>query len=292
MVDRHLRLFIQVADSGSFSKAAEKLYISPNAVIKQVNLLESDLGVKLFVRTPRGIHMTKAGELIYREGKSMIARTEAVLKEARALETPPKQSIHVGVSLMNPVNILMEQWNKTAYQHPDIQLEVVPYQDTKAEFSEMLNQLGKTVDIIACPYDTNYWGDRYRSLFLRNLPVCIACSKSHPLAQKERLIIEDLYGETVMVRKQGHSPSADVLRAELQQHPQICLEDVEIIEYGLFNQIAVSEKLMISYECWSNVHPFLATIPVDWNFTSPYGLIYAKNPSKELLKFLTVIGNT
>lgn len=51
MYDKHLDYFIMVADLGSFSKAAEKAFISPNAIIKQVNLLEADLGVQLFERT-------------------------------------------------------------------------------------------------------------------------------------------------------------------------------------------------------------------------------------------------
>lgn len=54
MYNKQLDTFIQVADQGSFSKAAEVLYISPTAVLKQINLLENDLGFPLFVRTNRG----------------------------------------------------------------------------------------------------------------------------------------------------------------------------------------------------------------------------------------------
>lgn len=43
-------------------------------------------------------------------------------------------------------------------------------------------------------------------------------------------------------------------------------------------------------ECWVNVHPLLATIPVEWAYTFPYGLIYAKNPPKEVLEFIMAIG--
>lgn len=50
-------------------------------------------------------------------------------------------------------------------------------------------------------------------------------------------------------------------------------------------------RFRISADCWKDVHPLLATIPVDWDFTMPYGLIYAKEPSKELLQFIMAIGN-
>ena len=69
MYDRHLDTFVKVADCGSFLKASEGLYISANAVTKQISLLENDLGVKLFQRSTRGLVLTEAGKLIYTEAK-------------------------------------------------------------------------------------------------------------------------------------------------------------------------------------------------------------------------------
>ena len=59
MYNPQLDTFLCVAESGSFNKAAEKLYISPPAVIKQINLLEEGLGLQLFVRTHRGLVLTE-----------------------------------------------------------------------------------------------------------------------------------------------------------------------------------------------------------------------------------------
>ena len=65
MYNPQLDTFICVVESGSFSKAAEKLYISPTAVIKQINSLEASLDLKLFSRTHRGLVVTDAGQSIY-----------------------------------------------------------------------------------------------------------------------------------------------------------------------------------------------------------------------------------
>lgn len=51
MYSKYLTVFISVAGSGSFNKAAEKLFITPNAVMKQMNLFEQELGFRLFVRS-------------------------------------------------------------------------------------------------------------------------------------------------------------------------------------------------------------------------------------------------
>ena len=67
-----LDTFICVVEAGSFSKAADKLYISPPAVIKQINSLENNLGVQLFARTHRGLVVTAAGESLYQDAKYMV----------------------------------------------------------------------------------------------------------------------------------------------------------------------------------------------------------------------------
>lgn len=69
MYNPMLDTFIAVSNYGSFTKAAEHLYISPTAVMKQMNALESHLNLKLIERTPSGVHITPAGEVIYRDAK-------------------------------------------------------------------------------------------------------------------------------------------------------------------------------------------------------------------------------
>lgn len=72
MYNPQLETFICVADAGSFNKAAEQLYISAPAVIKQINSLEGSLGLQLFERTHRGLSLTAAGESLYRDAKYVI----------------------------------------------------------------------------------------------------------------------------------------------------------------------------------------------------------------------------
>ena len=69
MYNPMLDTFITVADYGSFTKAAAQLYISPTAVMKQMNALEQHLQLQLIERTPAGVHLTPAGNVIYREYK-------------------------------------------------------------------------------------------------------------------------------------------------------------------------------------------------------------------------------
>lgn len=291
MYDRHLDTFVTVADCGSFLKASEKLYISANAVTKQINLLEADLGVTLFSRSNQGLRLTDAGKLIYTEAKKLIRHSRAVLQKAKELENRQEQVIHVGVSLMNPASALLEQWGKVSAARPGFRLEVVPFSDSVPAFQQVLDELGSRIDLVACPYDTTGWGDRYNSFHLWDLPLCIACSKNHPLAAKERLSVQDLYGQTLLVGRRGRTPYMDRVRGDLERrHPQIRLLEAEVVDLQLFNDLVASPYLALSASCWKDVHPLLATIPVDWPYTMPYGLIYAKEPSDAVLQFIMELG--
>jgi len=67
-----LHSFVQTAELGSFSKAAQKAFVSVTALIQQINLLEARLKVKLFVRSHRGLTLTPAGEAFYKDAKYML----------------------------------------------------------------------------------------------------------------------------------------------------------------------------------------------------------------------------
>ena len=72
MYNPQLDTFICVVEAGSFSKAAEELYISAPAVIKQINSLENSLNLQLFERTHRGLIITEAGKSLYQDAKYMV----------------------------------------------------------------------------------------------------------------------------------------------------------------------------------------------------------------------------
>lgn len=115
---------------------------------------------RLGERSPQGLTLTPAGELIYTEAKKLIQHSNTVLRKARALERPKETVIRVGVSLMNPANTLLELWARASERFPNIRLEVVPYEDTVPAFLEVLDHMGEKIDLISCPYTTTYWGDR------------------------------------------------------------------------------------------------------------------------------------
>lgn len=87
MYDPRLETFLCVADNGSFNKAAEVLYISPPAVIKQINGLEKSLGFSLFLRTHRGLFLTAAGASLAEDARYVIQYSkDSIVRARRAME--------------------------------------------------------------------------------------------------------------------------------------------------------------------------------------------------------------
>lgn len=112
MYNPQLDTFICVVESGSFSKAAEKLYISPTAVIKQINSLEASLDLKLFSRTHRGLVVTDAGQSIYNDAKYIVGYCKDSIRRAKEAMDVSDNVIRVGVSPMTPPAVFVELWPK------------------------------------------------------------------------------------------------------------------------------------------------------------------------------------
>ena len=90
----HLDTLIRVVETGSFRGASEKIGISPSAVLKQISLLEQDIGTKLFERGRKGVVLTEAGKSVYDDAKYMIQYSKEACE--RALERPVKTRMWSG----------------------------------------------------------------------------------------------------------------------------------------------------------------------------------------------------
>lgn len=291
MYNKHLETFICVADLGSFSKAAEALYISSTAVIKQINLLEQELNLQLFDRTHRGISLTKAGRSIYGDAKYLIQYSKDSLTRANNAMQGEEKIIKVGSSLMTPSQFIVELWPKVKEYCPDIKFQIVPFDNTPENAREILSNLGKNIDIVSGWFDEGFLDSRgCQALKLENEPICCALSINHKLAFRERLKITDLYGENVMLIKRGWNKHTDEIRDELwTEHTQINIIDVPFFNVDVFNQCESSNDILIGFGKWENVHPLLRIVPIEWSYTIPFGIFHSPTPSKAVSEFLEAV---
>ena len=291
MYNPQLKIFVSVVDCGSFTKAAENLFITPPAVMKQINALEKHLDVKLLERTPHGVRLTPAGEIIYKDAKFLFDYSMTSIQNARNAMDRYNHTFCVGTSLLNPAKPFMDLWYEASREFPDYRLHIVPFEDDHEGIVSEIAQLGTKFDFLIGVCDSRTWLDKCNMLQIGQFRKMCAVSREHRLASKECLEISDLYGETLMMVAEGDSGVNDFIRNDLtRNHPQIRIEDTpHFYDISVFNRCAETQNVLLTLECWKDVHPGLVTIPVNWDYKIPCGLMYALDPPKDVIKFVETV---
>lgn len=286
-----LTTFLAVADLGSFTKAAEQLYISPTAVMKQMNALEKHLDLTLLERTSAGVQLTPAGEIIYRDAKYLMDYSAKSIAAARNASHTYDTTFCVGTSLLNPAKPFMDLWYRVNHDFPDYKLHLVPFEDNHEGILGEIEKLGEKFDFLIGVCDSKAWLSLCQFLPLGRYRKMIAVSREHRLSTKTCLDISDLYGETLMMVQRGDSGVNDFIRNDLQaNHPQIHIEDTPpFYDLSVFNRCAETGNVLLSIECWQDVHPGLVTIPVNWEYSIPYGLLYSLHAPDDVLRFVQTV---
>lgn len=291
MYNPQLDTFITVADCGSFSKAAETLYITPTAVIKQINLLEQNLGLRLFDRSFRGLTLTKAGHSLYNDAKYIIQYSKDSVVRARNAMQESENIIRIGTSFMTPCQYLIELWPKIEKICPDIKFQLVPFENTPENARVILANLGQNIDVVLGIFDNVMLNLRKcAALELSKEPICVALSVNHRLANKRRLSYKDLYGETLMLMNRNWSGYVDALRDDIwKNHPQIHIQDFSFYDINVFNQCEGGNYLLMAVKRWDHIHPLLKILPVNWDYAVPYGILHNQHPSSKVKNFLQAV---
>ncbi|MCM1392973.1 MAG: substrate-binding domain-containing protein, partial [Ruminococcus sp.] len=196
--------------------------------------------------------------------------------------------IRIGTSPMTPAQLLMRLWSRVHERCPDIKFQIVPFENTPENAKEILGNLGTHIDVIGGIFDDTMLELRGCSgLELSREPFCVAVSIHHPLAAKNKLQIEDLYGENLLLMKRDWSHYVDMLRDELwKNHHKINIIDFDFYSVDIFNRCENTNDMLLAISGWASIHPLLKVIPVEWDFDIPYGLLHAPNPSATVKRFL------
>lgn len=288
MYDPQLKTFVEVAEQGSFSKAADALFLSPTAVMKQMNALESTLGVQLLRRTNHGVALTEAGAVFLKDARHMMRYADASVRRVREAQEPARRIIRVGTSALYPCTPLVTLWDRLSASHDRFRLKIVPFEGA---MNTMLPDFGHKFDLVVGACGAPSIMEWCRFLELGQYRFCVAVPREHALAGRSLLALGDLHGEQLMLMEPGSSPANDRIRAEIERdHPAIDLVaaphhyDVEV-----FNQCEEQGCALLTLDGWADVHPSLKTIPLDVPYTIPYGIIYPKDPADDVAEYLHIM---
>jgi DNA-binding transcriptional LysR family regulator len=117
-----LRTFVKVADEGNLTRAAEQLFTSQPAISAHIKALEEELGVELFQRTPKGMLLTPAGELLYRKAAGILVSADELKSEAQSLRDELVGELRIGVHTDFEFARIAALLKNFANKHPRVQL--------------------------------------------------------------------------------------------------------------------------------------------------------------------------
>ena len=133
---RHLRYFVAVAEELNFRRAAERVHIDQTPLSRTIRDLEDRLGLQLFVRGPRKLHLTPAGLRLLKEARKIFIRIERTYRVVRETDTRFRSPLRIGVAdgIAQPkLSECFVRWNELA---PAIPLEL-----SELRASELVNAL-------------------------------------------------------------------------------------------------------------------------------------------------------
>ena len=198
-----IKYFVEVAKWGSFSKAAQMLYVSQPNLSRQIALMEQEVGFDLFHRTGKTIQLTRAGEYLYGQFRDLPELTERAIAHAETISRREESSISIGVLEGQDVNAFLSgRINSLCEQEPNLLVEL-----ERNSFRNLRQGLDRgTYDVLFTLEFELAGRDDWDSVILFQQPGAIVLSRSHPLADRDDLTIEDFRNEPFVAISRENSP--------------------------------------------------------------------------------------
>ncbi|AWI03211.1 LysR family transcriptional regulator [Clostridium drakei] len=283
---KQLECFVHLAETLSFSRTAELLYITQPTVTHQINTLEDELRLKLFIRTKRKVELTPAGVSFYNDIKEILTRTNIAIAKARHCYLSFESNISIGyegnVEVKYLPNILSTF--KEKFTHVHIYLKMADFKEKRNLFTNHNFDLIFTVkESIEGLSDVGY-AELFTAKFVCVLP------KDHLLACKTIIKIDDLQNQSLILLDPLKCPSE---MARVQKDIQIkCPTSTVYFGDGpLISYTMIKGKLgiavMPNFVCPQD--PELSIIPMDISDLISYGIAWHKGNERNEIKGFVAI---
>jgi DNA-binding transcriptional LysR family regulator len=195
---RQLRAFVAIAESGTFTAGALRVHVTQAAISMQIRQLETEIGARVFVRAPRHVILTEAGEQLLRRARHILREHDAALDEIAELAGAERGRLRIGsASAMVLTEQLPAVLRELRKQHPAAEISV-----TSGTSEVLVDQiLAGEVDIAFVSLPVDVRGIKTERLSEDQL-VAIA-SPRHKLAKQRTISAYTLAGERLILGERG-----------------------------------------------------------------------------------------
>lgn len=202
---RRLRIFAAVAERGSFTAAAEELFMTHSAVSQQMALLERQLGVPLMVRGPRGVELTEPGKILAERSTVLLGMIANIEREMRDLKAQ-HACVRLGAFPTAGADLIPRVVREYRKRYADTRILL-----RSAHAGDMPSCLRDGSIHIGLVWDYDFAPRTVPAdvewVHLADDPLCVLFPTDHPLAGEPSVELSELAGEDWVVR--GHRPPYD-----------------------------------------------------------------------------------
>ncbi len=196
---RSLSTFIQVAESGSFSRAAEKLGYSQPTVSVQIKGLEEELGIRLFDRIGHTVRLTEQGREVLTQAQQICHMCQE-LSQGTAPKSQVKSVIRLAMADSLASILLKKGFSDFRKAYPNISIRL-----TSAGTSALLGLLDHNEADIVCTLDSHTYDTNYVIASEEKIGVHFVVSSQNLLARSSHLTKEDLLSQDFLLTEKGMS---------------------------------------------------------------------------------------
>lgn len=179
LIFRNYEYFLAIAEAGSLTKAAEKLYVSQPSLSQYLKRLESSLGVELFDRSYSPLRLTYTGERYHQYVLQMMRLDENVRKEFQDINNQTSGRLRLGVALWRGACLLPDIFPGFHQQYPDIHIELTEGRSFQLESALMKDKLD--IAVMNLPRNLNY--EKLTCEIICEERILLAAPTNHPYVQ-------------------------------------------------------------------------------------------------------------
>ena len=195
---RDLRYLVALADERHFGRAAERCYVSQPTLSAQIRKLEEYLGVPLVERQPKRISLTEPGQKIVARARKLLQEADAIVELARTDRDPLAGTLKMALIPTVGPYLLPHVAGRLKREVPRVKLMLYEYQTQP--LLEKLRAGEIDAGVVALPVEP----DGLEAEPLYDEPFMLAMPAQHPLADKDKVRVDDLKGETLLLLEDGH----------------------------------------------------------------------------------------
>ena len=195
---RQLEYFLGIVDHGSFRAAAEASFVTQPALSSQIQQLEKTLGVTLFERAGRSVHLSAAGERLLPRARATVADALDLVAEAQAQKEPLTGPLRLGVIPTIAPYLLPRLAPEAHRRYPELRLML-----REGQTHELVEQLHEhKLDLLLLALDVDTGGAEEHFLF--DDPFVLAVPEDHPFAKRKSVKKREIDQLELLLLEDGH----------------------------------------------------------------------------------------